>query len=141
MIDPTPNETAAMVEGGKAGGAYLDSLGRTDLALLSEEEWDTFVEVIVTGYCDHLRDLAAKDRERLDGMPRAEINLLALADVPFDTIGEDTQIEPGTVFSRVHGEVLRLAGEHGRTLVLQGLPSRAASTLAPVPLVSPPASN
>ena len=37
MIDPTPNETAAMVEGGKAGGAYLDSLGRTDLALLREE--------------------------------------------------------------------------------------------------------
>ena len=25
-------------------------------------------EVIVTGYCDHLRELAAKDRERLDGM-------------------------------------------------------------------------
>ena len=38
MIDPTPNETAAMVEGGKAGGAYLDSLGRTDLAQLSEDE-------------------------------------------------------------------------------------------------------
>ncbi len=34
MIDPTPNETAAMVEGGKACGAYLESLDRTDLALL-----------------------------------------------------------------------------------------------------------
>ena len=68
MIDPTANETAAMVEGGKAGGAYLDSLGQTDLAQLTEEEWDTFVEVIVTGYCDHLRELAAKDRARLDGM-------------------------------------------------------------------------
>ena len=68
MIDPTPNETAAMVEGGRAGGAYLDGLGRTDLALLAECEWDTFVEVIVTGYCDHLRELAAQDRARLDGM-------------------------------------------------------------------------
>ena len=68
MIDPTPNETAAMVEGGKAGGAYLDSLGRTHLTLLSEEEWDSFVEVIVTGYCDALREMAAKDRARLDGM-------------------------------------------------------------------------
>lgn len=57
MMDPTQNELAAMVEGGKAGGAYLVSLAWTDLALLSEEEWDTFVEVIVTGYCDHLRDL------------------------------------------------------------------------------------
>lgn len=68
MIDPTPNERAAMAEGGKAGGAYLDSLGRTDLAQLSEEEWDSFVEAIITGYCDHLRELAAKDRARLDGM-------------------------------------------------------------------------
>lgn len=68
MIDPTPNETAAMIAGGRAGGEYLESLGRTDLTLLTELEWDTFVEVIVTGYCDHLRDLAAKDRVRLDGM-------------------------------------------------------------------------
>ena len=68
MIDPTPNETAAMVEGGKAGGEYLESLGRTELALLTEHEWDTFVEAIVTGYCDQLRELAAKDRARLDGM-------------------------------------------------------------------------
>ena len=66
MIDPTPNETTPMVEGGKAGGAYLESFGRTDLALLTEDEWDTFVEVIVTGYCDYLRELAAKDCARLD---------------------------------------------------------------------------
>lgn len=68
MIDPTPNEIAAMIAGGKAGGEYLDSLGKTDLAMLSEQEWDIFVEAIVTGYCDHLRELAAKDRARLDGM-------------------------------------------------------------------------
>ena len=68
MIDPTPNEIAAMVAGGEAGGEYLESLGRTDLALLTEHEWDTFVEAIVTGYCDHLCELAAKDRARLDGM-------------------------------------------------------------------------
>ena len=68
MIDPTPNETAAMVEGGKAGGEYLESIGKTDLVTLTEPEWDTFVEVIVTGYCDHLRELAAQDRKRLDGM-------------------------------------------------------------------------
>jgi hypothetical protein len=50
------------------GGEYLESIGKSDLATLTETEWDTFVEVIVTGYCDHLRDLAAKDRARLDGM-------------------------------------------------------------------------
>lgn len=68
MIDPTPNETAAMIAGGCAGGEYLESIGKTDLVALTEAEWDTFVEAIVTGYCDHLRDLAARDRARLDGM-------------------------------------------------------------------------
>lgn len=68
MIDPTPNECAAMAVGGRAGGEYLDSLGKTDLATLTEAEWAIFVEAIVTGYCDHLRDLAGQDRARLDGM-------------------------------------------------------------------------
>lgn len=78
--------------------------------------------------------------ERLEGMPKAEINLLALADVPIEAIDEDTQIEPQGVFRRVLGEVLRLAEEHGRTLVLQGLPGGAKSALEPRPLPSP-ASN
>ena len=68
MIDPTPNERAAMTEGGMAGGEYLESIGKTDLVTLTEPEWDTYVEVIVTRYCDHLRELAAQDRKRLDGM-------------------------------------------------------------------------
>ena len=68
MIDPTPNERAAMANGGVMAGEYLDSLGKTDLAQLSIDEWHTLIEVIVTGYCDHLRDLAGQDRSRLDGM-------------------------------------------------------------------------
>lgn len=68
MIDPTLNERAAMTEGGMGGGEYLESIGKTDLVTLTQAEWDTFVEVIVTGYCDHLRELAAQDRKRLDGM-------------------------------------------------------------------------
>lgn len=62
MIDPTPNERAAMLHGAKMAGEYLDSLGRTDLALLSVDEWHTLMEVIITGYCDHLTVLAEKDR-------------------------------------------------------------------------------
>ena len=65
MIDPTPNERAAIRHGGKMGGEVLDSLGRTDLARLSEAEWLTFVEAVVTGYCDRLRDLAGRDRQTL----------------------------------------------------------------------------
>ncbi len=64
MIDATPNESAAMQHGGQMGGEYLDSIAKTDLATLSTEEWATFVECIVTGYCDQLRDLAAADRDR-----------------------------------------------------------------------------
>lgn len=68
MIDPTPNETAAMEHGGRMGGEYLDSIGRTDLASLPVEQWQAFVEAVVTGYCDALRDMAGRDRGRLDGM-------------------------------------------------------------------------
>ena len=68
MIDPTPNEQAAIRHGGMMGGEVLDSLGRTDLALLSEAEWLTFVEAIITGYCDRLRELAGRDRKSLQGM-------------------------------------------------------------------------
>ena len=68
MIDPTPNERAALLHGAEMAGEYLDSLGRTDLAQLSVEEWHTLIEVIVTGYCDHLRKLAGRDRDRPDAM-------------------------------------------------------------------------
>ncbi len=68
MIDPTPNERAAIDHGGAMGGEYLDSLGKTDLAQLSVDEWQILIEVIVSGYCDHLRELAGQDRNRLDSM-------------------------------------------------------------------------
>ena len=68
MIDPTPNEIAAMQAGGRLAGEYLESIGKSDLALLSTEEWSTLIEVVVTGYCETLRDLAGSDRDRLEGM-------------------------------------------------------------------------
>ena len=68
VIDPTPNEQAAMAAGGDAAGAYLESLGRSDLATLSQPEWRQLIEIVVTGYCDTLRELAGHDRERLDAM-------------------------------------------------------------------------
>ena len=68
MIDPTPNEQAALAAGGDAAGAYLEGLGKSDLAPLSQPEWRQLIEIVVTGYCDTLRELAAKDRDRLDAM-------------------------------------------------------------------------
>jgi hypothetical protein len=68
MIDPTRNERAAMLHGAEMAGEYLDSLGGTDFSQLSVEEWHTLIEVIVTGFCDHLRALADQDRSHLDAM-------------------------------------------------------------------------
>lgn len=68
MIDPTPNERAAMAHGGAMAGEYLDSLRKTDLAQFSTEEWLILMEVIITGYCDHLRNLAGQDQVRLDDL-------------------------------------------------------------------------
>ena len=65
MIDPTPNERDAIAQAGAMGGQYLESLGKTDLARLSEAEWLTFLEAVITGYCDRRRDLAVRDQERL----------------------------------------------------------------------------
>lgn len=59
MINTSRNEQAAMVKGGQAGGRFLEKIGKTDLATLSDAEWAGFVEHLVTGYCDHLRVLAA----------------------------------------------------------------------------------
>ncbi len=68
MIDPTPNEQDALKEGAQSGGAFLDDLGQTDLAELSLADWQAFIEIIVTAYCDHLRDLAARDQDHLASM-------------------------------------------------------------------------
>lgn len=68
MIDSTPNEQAALAGGGEAAGAFLEGLGKSDLARLSVDEWRTLIEVIVTGYCEALQALAAKDQRRLDSL-------------------------------------------------------------------------
>lgn len=73
MIDPTPNEIAAMRHGGQMGGQYLESINKTDLARLSGQEWHTFIEAVVSGYCEHLAELCARDEKRrtmmMEGVP------------------------------------------------------------------------
>lgn len=48
MNDKTPEETASIKRAGRAGGEYLDSIGKVDLSQLTEEEWLTFIECVVT---------------------------------------------------------------------------------------------
>jgi hypothetical protein len=68
MIDPTPNEQAAMLAAGNAAGEILEAIGKSDLAALTVAEWHTLIEAVITGYCDTLRELADADRDTLDSL-------------------------------------------------------------------------
>ena len=65
MIDPTPNEIAALEHGGCMGGEYLDSIRCSDLSRLTHEQWRTFIEAVVAGYIDRMQALYDRDRSRL----------------------------------------------------------------------------
>ena len=54
MVDPTEREKAAMKAGGALGGEYLEHLGKTDLMELSADEYEIFIESVVTGYTEEL---------------------------------------------------------------------------------------
>ena len=60
VIDPDEHEIAAIEAASPMAGEYLERIGKTDLAVLSEAEWLTLLEVIVTAYQDALA-------RRLDG--------------------------------------------------------------------------
>lgn len=54
MIDPTGLERAAMDHAGEQAGEYMETLGKTDLATFSPDEFGTFINVICTAYIEHL---------------------------------------------------------------------------------------
>jgi hypothetical protein len=64
VVDPDEHEIAAIAAASPMAGEYLDSIGKTDLAVLTEAEWLTLLEVIITAYQDELprRCLAARAR-------------------------------------------------------------------------------
>jgi hypothetical protein len=45
-----PLEKRCIKEAGNLGGQYLDSIGKTDLAALSGEEWQEFLERVIDGH-------------------------------------------------------------------------------------------
>jgi Family of unknown function (DUF6511) len=63
MVDPTEHEVTAMRAASPIAGEYVESLGKTDLAAFSEDEWLALIEVIVTAYTSTLRDLSDHDGE------------------------------------------------------------------------------
>lgn len=60
MIRPSlaPNEEAAVREGGAAAGSYLESIGKTDLARLTEAEWRAFCATLFGATCEAMRKAA-----------------------------------------------------------------------------------
>ncbi|MEY4157429.1 MAG: hypothetical protein RJB64_2150, partial [Pseudomonadota bacterium] len=42
-------------------GAYVEEIGKTDLASWSEQEWATLIDVAVTAFQDFLRQAYADD--------------------------------------------------------------------------------
>ncbi len=54
-IELTRDEAAAALAGGKAAGAYVEQLGRTDMAQFNRVEWAEFCERLTRGYLEELQ--------------------------------------------------------------------------------------
>lgn len=63
MIDPTPNERAALGEAAGAAGRQIELVGKTDFMDWTPEEFEAMVEATVTAFVDALKAMVAKDRE------------------------------------------------------------------------------
>jgi hypothetical protein len=57
VIDPDEHEVAAIVATSPMAGEYLESIGKTDLAVLTAAEWLTLLEVVISAYQDELARL------------------------------------------------------------------------------------
>ena len=62
MVDPDEHEIAAIEAASPMAGEYLESIGKTDLAVLTDAEWMTLLEVVVTAYQDELARRLAEGR-------------------------------------------------------------------------------
>lgn len=65
MVDPNHYELAAMAAASDCAGEYIESLGRTDMALWTPEEWASFIEAVCGGYVDSLVRQQAEAMEAL----------------------------------------------------------------------------
>ena len=61
MIDPNKHEANALAAAGMSAGAYVEEIGKTDLASWTEQEWATLIDVAVTAFQDFLRQAYADD--------------------------------------------------------------------------------
>jgi hypothetical protein len=60
MREPTEIEINGIMEAGAVGGEFLDGLGKTDLAVLSPDEYLSFVEKVIRAYENRCMSLYTK---------------------------------------------------------------------------------
>lgn len=51
-----PDENAAIEAGGREAGAFLESIGKSDLAELTQDEWMDFLRTFEAARSEHLRN-------------------------------------------------------------------------------------
>lgn len=54
-------ERESVSAAGDDAGAYLDKIGKTDLATLSREEWEEFLNTFLNGFGEHMRKRLATE--------------------------------------------------------------------------------
>jgi hypothetical protein len=55
-MELTPQEITAILAASPAGGEYLEKLGKTDLAVLTEDEWMGFLESVIRAFQDSMAE-------------------------------------------------------------------------------------
>ena len=61
MIDPNKHEINALLAASISGGAFVETIGKTDLTSWTEQEWAALIDVVVTSFQDFLRQAYADD--------------------------------------------------------------------------------
>ncbi len=61
MIDPNKHEINALLAASISGGAFVETIGKTDLTGWTEQEWAALIDVVVTSFQDFLRRAYADD--------------------------------------------------------------------------------
>lgn len=60
-IDLTKFEDEAIERVGPHAGKYLDSIGKTDLASMTLDEWNAFIKHVCKSYIAEIRDVIDTD--------------------------------------------------------------------------------
>ena len=69
MVDWTAEEDEMLLQAGKAGGEYLDSIGVTDLGRLNKVQWTRFLRCLVGRLAEVRPDWHKKWEAQMDSEP------------------------------------------------------------------------